>query len=497
MAGAYGLQSFDSEENTQTRDFLLTKPLNISWISGAKYFPGLMMLLVFNFFWQMTLQPASLRWPDIFDLTSLWFTSFSVILVCIYSVSFVTGLLIAGPQKLFFALIVAFAMAGWLFEGWCEGITACYFAGLGFQSGFVSTLLTLILSGGIAAITILCGVHLAGWRLSNTIDPQYRNQWLTGLGLLLFLPVLLWLNNAVHPPAIRPFNQLALSFFEKEPWFITIRGFRQPNGPNFACIDTIGRIALSQGLAKPRIIIRPKSKVKTTQITWSGDGKFFSYDANGFIQTYELSTGKIATLTRGDQAFWSHDNTRLLVSQLLRTQYPKQSNRSTVPHYTMKFTLFDRLQKTPISSIQFNSLPTRAFEWNSGRHQLLAVDPSWSLKIINLLQKKVQTVNFLTTLKKYEIITWCQIIHTQIQPSRFDLVIASIDEKIYTQRRNRINLRWYTFDPDTSKIRLNLTFPGLKATEADLVLDAGGHRLLSNNGSGVYYPIKLEGGQSK
>ncbi len=71
LAAAFGLQAFDAEENTQTKDFLLTKPVSSGEIVAAKYLVGLVLILGLFFAGEVFLLPEAVRPPSLADYSTL------------------------------------------------------------------------------------------------------------------------------------------------------------------------------------------------------------------------------------------------------------------------------------------------------------------------------------------------------------------------------------------------------------------------------------------
>lgn len=490
LAGAYGLQAFDSEEYTQTRDFLLTKPLTVNIIVWSKYFPSLAVLLLTTFLWQLILLPQSIQLPDIFNLQSLWFSAFILIITTVYNVAFTTGLIIKGPKKLLVALLLSFLSTGWILAGWCEAVTACYFASWSFNHYTLTVLVTLALTAGLIVSISLASINLNCWLLSKYPFEFFKKPLYWFSGFLLLFPLGCLLINEFQKPLVRPFNSLAASFFKlEEPWFVAVRGFRRPHKTGYAFVDSTGRIGLVKGNRpdKPKVIINPPTPVKTKGITWSPDGSCFSFDQNGLIYIYELANGQTTPLLPGDRAYWSEDNRQILVSQILNATTLAQ-NGVALPVQTIKFSIFDRLQNSVTYWARFSSGPAVAWEWDSARDQLLAIDPSWSLRLVHLKGKSTETINLLAVQPKYEIITRGQIIHSL---NHYDLIICSRDLAKDRKSRGRFNLRWFTYHPQNQRLKLEATFRGIPTDQKDLILDPDGQRLLTSNGSGSYFAGKF------
>ncbi|HYH02058.1 MAG TPA: ABC-2 transporter permease [Bacillota bacterium] len=488
LAGAYGLQAFDSEENTNTRDFLLTKPIQINEIVRPKYLLGLSALLLFTFLWQFILLPQSILLPDLFDLKSLWFSAFILIITTIYNISFITGLMVQGPKKLLIALLCGFIAAGWVFCGWCELATTLYRFEWSFRFDWLSLMIILTATISLATIISLTGKNLTCWLLSKYPFELFSKKVYRYIAVILLFPVCFWLTNQLQKPVIQPFNSLAASFFKLESWFVAVRGFKQPQRHGYAFIDSNGRIALTKSntQAKPEVVINPPTQTKTNRITWAPDGNYFTFDQDGVIYAYKMARGTTTRILPGETAYWSEDNQQILVGEVVDTR-TFQDNGLTTPAQTIKFSVFDRSLNTVVYWAQINSILANALEWDSAREQLLALDRSWSLKLIHLKTGQVQTINFLDSLKEYEIITRSQIIHSQTKPSAYDLVICSRDKESVSKQINRLNLRWYTFNPLKKQIKLQTTFKNVPANQIDLIMDPEHNRLLSNNGSGIYH----------
>lgn len=491
LAGAYGLQAFDSEENAQTRDFLLTKPITIDEVVCPKHLLGLSALLIFTFIWQFTLLPQSILLPDLFDLQSLWLTAFVLIIATIYNVSFIIGLMVHGPKKLLVAIFNGFIISGWVFYGWCKLATVLYRLDWCFRHHRFASIIILTVTIGLITIISLTAKNFIGWQLSQNPFKLLPRKNYYFAAILLMFPLCFGLISQLQKPVIQPFTSLAASFFKLEQWFVAVRGFKQPQHQGYAFIDSAGRIALTKNATqtKPQVVINPATPTKTKTITWSPDGSHFSFEQQGIIYTYDTNSGKTTRILTGNAAYWSIDNQQLLISEIINSKN-LSVNGLTIPAHTIKFSVFDRNQQAVTYWAQIDSMTASALEWDSARELLLAVDPSWSLKLIHLKTGQVHTIDFLNSLPEYEIITYSQIIPSQPQPSAYDLIIYSRDKETVSKGLNRFNLRWYTFNPQKGQIRLKTTFKNIPATQMDLIVDTDNNRLLSNNGSGVYHAIK-------
>jgi hypothetical protein len=491
LAGAYGLQAFDLEINSQTRDFLLTRPVGASQIIGAKYLGGLSVLLVFILLWLSVLQPKSIVLPDVFDLESLWLTSFIIFVFTIYDSSFAIGLIVKGPKKLLAALIVGFLCAGWIFWGWTEFVTSLFFIPWFFQHFILATGLVVIFSLATVYGITRFFMEVTRWVLSKLVYEDYfKKLWVCILSFLC-LPLLFFGVNRIIQPAIKPFNSMAASFFKLDDWFVAVKGSKQPNGNRFALIDGTGQIGLARAGQKPKIIYAAQAaKPKITALTWSPDGRLLAFSDQGVIKFYELASGKVREVSKGSFSFWSVDNTQLLVGKITDTQ-PMTLESIEVPSHTIEFSKYDLKSHSVFYWVQFKNMIASSFAWDSPRNQLLALDRSWSLKLISLEQSQVRSIDFLSSLKAYEIILSSQITPSQLKPLLYDIFVYSVDQKTARKNRNLINFRWYTFEPSTEKIILQSTINGLSKQLMDIIPDTDRRLLLVNNGNGVYYTTSL------
>jgi hypothetical protein len=489
LAGAYGLQAFDLEINSQTRDFLLTRPVSSGDIIRAKYFSGLTVLSIFSLLWLAVLEPRSIVFPDIFDLESLWFTSFILLILTIYGSGLAVGLMVKGPQKLLIALTVGFLCAGWLFWGWCEFITSLFLIPWFFKHYRIGAAVVLLFT--LAAVY---GVTYFFWDatrrvLCKWVDRDYRNKLVVFAGIFLCIPLLFWGANHIFRPVIKPFNSLAASFFKLDNWFVARTGVKQPRGDRFALLDATGRIGLARSGQKAEVIFASQTaKPDIKNLTWSPDGQHLAFTDRGVIKTYDPATGKVRKLIPGSSVYWSVDASQLLIGKSIGAQ-PMSLGNIQVPAHTIEFSQYDLKSDSIVYWVQFKNMVASSLCWDSPRGQLLALDRSWSLKLIALQQSQVQSIDFLSSLKTYEVILSSKIVPSHLNPLLYDLFIFSADQD--TARRNRFNFRWYTFDPATHQVALRSTIKGLSRQIKDIIPDTNGKLLLTNNGSGVYYASSL------
>jgi hypothetical protein len=491
LAGAYGLQAFDLEINSQTRDFLLTRPVSGGAILRAKYFSGLTVLLVFSLLWLSILQPRSIVFPDIFDLKSLWFTSFILLVLTIYGSSLAIGLIVKGPKKLLAALTVGFLCAGWLFWGWCEFITSLFLTPWFFEH-YISGAGTAVLFS-LAAVS---GVTYFFWDatrrvLCKIVDQDYKKR-LVVFSLSFFgIPLLFFGVNHILRPTIKPFNSLAASFFKLDNWFVALQGVKQPNGDRFALLDGTGRIGLARTGQKAKVVFTSQTaKPEIKALTWSPDGRHLAFADRGIIKTYDPASGKVRKLIAGSSVYWSADASQLLIGKSTGTR-PIVLGNLQVPAQNIEFSQYDLKSDSVVYWVQFKNIVASSLCWDSPREQLLALDRSWSLKLIALKHSQIRSIDFLSSLKAYEIISSSQIVPSHLNPLIYDLFICSVDQKSARQNRNQINFRWYTFNPSAGQVILRSTIKDLPRQFKDIIPDSAGKRLLINNGSGVYYASSL------
>jgi ABC-type transport system involved in multi-copper enzyme maturation permease subunit len=493
MAGAYGLQAFDLEENGRTKDFLLTKPLSLRQIVGTKYLSGLGVLLPLTILWIAALLPQSFIRPDLDNLNSFWLTLFLLSAVILYSACFLAGILIKGTVKLLAGIMIGIAALGWAGPVWCSGLTFLFYTNL---DRFPKIALGLI---------YLFSVFLIGFFLKILISPSFQilsntfswkaNRKAAGLTLavLILLPLLLWLGNTLNHPAICAFDNLARSLATAEDWFFGLEGVRQPAGQLTALTDARGRLGLAGPGQKPEVIY--VSTGITSQplqnLAWSPDGRALTFIDHGQVKLYSLATKTTRDLGTATLALWTRNSRQLLVGNAIASPSVPNAPKTTppvIPLRRLNLSLLDPKhpdQLRPVAELATNDL---ALGWDSSSNTLFTVNRAGVLTVLNLTTGQSQKVALLPQ-KRNGPVFFSKIVPPDSQSSTFALILCSFDSGPKKQKK-AYTIAWYDLDPKTKKITLAGTLSN--CPYKDFIVSARDHSLLTRSyDNGLYRHVKV------
>jgi hypothetical protein len=489
MAGAYGLQAFDLEENGRARDFLLVKPLSPGQIVGMKYLSGLLVLLPLTVLWVAALLPQSFIAPTLDNLDSFWLTLFLMIVMILFSASFLAGILLKGPVKLLAAIGIGAGATVWAGLVWLESLTALFYAHWDRFPGLALILiylLTLLLIGLLLAITVGLVLQI----LKSTLS-FWDNLKPIGLILTVFilLPLLLWLGNTLNRPGICAFDNLAGSLFSAADWFISIEGARQPAGKLVALTDARGRLGITAPFQKPRVVyVSTGIETKPLQnIVWSPDGRRVVFSDNGQLKLYSLATKATSDLGAGVVAFWSRDSRRLLVGR----EATDQDEPNPAPAANLRrisLVLLDPRRPAAVRPLEELDTNDLALEWDSPGNSLFAVNRAGIITVIDLNTGQTQKIALLPNNQK-ESVFFGKILPPDSHSSTFAFILCSFNSSQAGQRKT-YTIRWYDLDQKTKKITLAGTLTD--CSYKDLIGCRRDHSLLARKfDNGLYRRIKL------
>ncbi|HHZ20457.1 MAG TPA: hypothetical protein GX391_08135 [Firmicutes bacterium] len=316
LAVAYGLQAFDIEEDQQTRDFLLVKPLSILRIVTEKYLIGLTILL----FWAVTFWwlcgSSYFELPQALSVGSWagWLILAGIILT--YSCSFLAGLWIQGPKKLLAVLLLTPLMLGWAFLAWSSWATFFLHNFTLQQTSWVIPLFLIVIAFAVSGSIILLTFQTVIWLLQQR--PSLRET--PGLTCSILPPVLLLLlglllNLALAVP-LRISNFIGAELFGLEkPAFWTLEGAWNPRNNLLAVSGPNYRIALASLGKTPKVLYQSDTEKKgiIPVLAWSPRGDLLAFEEDGKI--YLLNTRekqKPVWVGNGTNPCWSQTGEALL-----------------------------------------------------------------------------------------------------------------------------------------------------------------------------------------
>ncbi|HBF39246.1 MAG TPA: hypothetical protein DDW50_18245 [Firmicutes bacterium] len=480
LAGAYGLQAFDLEENYRTRDFLLSRPLTVASIIWTKYLCGLVILLFFTILWLWALLPAAVRFPVFTDFQSFWGSAFLAMVILIYSTCFSAGVFIKGPKKLLFGIILNLLVLPWFFFCWLKLLSLFYFYPATMDYPVLAYMVVFVVTLGLMIVIIGFFQRLTQLFLQNTFFEMGKKSIIIYLSVIIFLPLLSWTSNAVWQPTICPFHSLWSSLFSSEEWFIASQGAEQPGGDMYALADYRGRIGLTRKNEKPSVIYQGEHTVnQLSQIVWAPDGKKIAFFENGRIKVMTLATRQLWPGPQGDIPFWSADANQMLIIKKISAKDP----RDTAANF--QIFLVDFLQGT---GINLGSLAAAIdpLAWDSVHHNILFVDEDWQLLLMNMRDRKLQVLN-LPIRRLSEKIFFKEIISPPLGRSVFRVAVFSFSPVL--KKPLPYNVYLYDFDSRFNKVSYVSVLKGL--SYLDLVISPTANNALAGVGKGIYRMIQM------
>ena len=483
LAFSYALQAFDLEENGQTRDFLLTRPVAGSQIILAKFFSGLLALLPLTALWQSALIPDLIQWPDWLNIPSFSFLAYLLVVVNVYSISFAVGAWVKGPKKLLAAIFLSILGTAWFYYGWFQFLTLLYQTPA--SGGLPFLLLLLIFTIGLLALIVkglLVSIHNNFLSYSFTQQVSEVKKYL----LLLLIPLGINIINHFYGPEIRPFKSLLACLNGTEEPFFAVDICQQPQGDLYALTDVRGRLGIAKRGETPRVIYQGEKDTGNllSRLLWSPNGNQILFNENGNIKLFSLSQTEPSFLTKGDLAFWSKDSEFILIAT---KAIPSQTTDSSVPlnHYRLAY--FSLATKESYELQGYLSFPGSSMFWHSTLNVVLAVTDYWQIALMNLNNGQVEMIDLPPPSKPRPVFL------TEITPTGADsyrvAVFTDLKTELVPENSFRYNLILYDFSVSTKKAVIKAHLKNLKFQ--DILINAEGDQIWGSNSFGVYRHIIL------
>jgi hypothetical protein len=480
LAGAYGLQAFDLEENYHTRDFLLTRPLTVSNIIWTKYFCGLIILLTFTIAWLMALLPMAVKLPVFSDFQSFWGSSFLALVVLVYSASFSTGVFIKGPKKLLLAIIMNLLVLPWFFFCWLAFLSLFYFYPGMMDYQFWAYVAVSIVTLGL----IICIIYFLQTVIQLFLQNILFEKWTKPLGIhlmiIILLPLLGWFINTVSLPTVRPFQSLWSSLFSAEEWFIASQSAQQPRGDLYALVDYRGRLGLAHKNEKPKVIYQgERTENQLSGLVWSPDGKKIAFCENNQIKVLTIANQQLLPIIKGETSFWSADSNQMMIIA--------KTNKTDSQSIRQEFQIFlvDYLRGT-VSDFGRLTAPGIPLAWDSIHQNIMYIDDHWHLFLINMNNHKVQVLD-LPVSQLREKILFREIIPPPLGRQNFRLAVFGISPKL--KKPLPYNVYLYDFNSKLNQVIYVSELKGL--SYRDLVIAPIANEALVDLGNGVYRTVKI------
>lgn len=488
FAGAFGLQSFDLEENGQTRDFLLTRPFSASQVINVKYMTGLAVLLPITLLWSVLFLPDALKLPDLSDWSSFWWLTLLLLVITVYTQSFTAAIFVHGPLKLLAAIGMAFIIGTWFFYSWFEGITALYW----FESFRYPAFCWIILgvfTVALALFQIKVARDAATWYLARLPAAFSRKKVWAYLIIIPVLPFLLHGITACRQPAIKPFHQLFYTAFSSQPWFITLEGQKQPTGYLYACADVTGKLGLTEVNHMPRVVYAGSDPSQPlANISWSPDGRKILFREGTHLKVFDVRSGNVRSLLEGDLGLWASDSTHLITAKIVHKQ-TKDSDWGSFDETVYQLSLVNLEDGSVQPYYQLTSSGS-SLAWDSVANRLLAIDISGYLVSMNFNEKNVSYIPIFESQTK-EPIFYSKFEYSGSGKNHFYLTVFSIDvskpealkEKLYT-------IRGYLFNAEDDSFTPLFKLSGVRFQDV-ILTDKPQQLLVRSNNLGIYHKITI------
>ena len=484
LAAAFGLQAFDAEENSQTKDFLLTKPISPWRIVAAKYLVGLIALLALSVFGEAFLLPEAVRPPSLADYSTLWFYSYCFLVLVVHGACFAVAAYVKGPRKVLYGALFATLAAGWFFTGFFAFLTSLYyFFG---DPGPVWSWAGVALGTALSIYLITFLLKAADWALRGVPPAWIRRSLLFFVAGLVLFPLCLSAAAYAGRPAIRPFSSLFSTFFGGEEWFAAVTAVKRPGEDLYALADAHGRLATAAKGGRPKLVYAGEKGTSPgeggrggesplSSLAWSPDGRWITFSEGGIVKAYDIIEKKIVPILRGELAVWSTDPNRMMVLK-------KEGDGNTY-----RLSLADFRRRVGINLGAFD-LAGLAVGWDAERDRLLILGPE-GLLLFSIDSKQSTFVHFRPSLPPNLKITGGRILPPSRPGKPYRLVLFGIP-----RGRRAFDAYLYEYDPVRDVIG---GLPPLRGLEyQELVFDPESRQVLGHLGMGVYRVVPWKEGES-
>lgn len=304
----YGLQSFSSEADGKSLDFILTKPISASSIILAKYLPGLVIFACWSFAFSFFIRPnlALLNLPK--GIGVEWLI---LLLLTVHAVSFFSGLLARGLERFMVITVLTLIIASGAYFLWNKIFALISINYLWFDIPprllfFLEKLLPIYLAV-LSLLAPLTGVY---WSLKSKIR-LWRFKpalglvavWLITLlavefGRFLFAPTV-WPDRNCQFGDWHPKNGIVLAGSNQKP---------SPSGPS----EVQSYLSINRSGRKPQIIY---TGTNLNNPRFSPDGRNLVFSENGHLKILDLRKKTMADIGEGLVATWSEDGTKLITAK--------------------------------------------------------------------------------------------------------------------------------------------------------------------------------------
>lgn len=304
----YGLQSFSSEADRRTLDFILTKPLSSVSIICAKYLPGLAIFFGWFSAFSFLVRPN-------LDLLNLpkgigpeWLI---LVLLTVHAVSFLSGLLARGLERFMVISVLSLVTATGAYFLWNRIFTLITANFLWFDiPPRLLFFLEKLFPYYLAVLSLLAPLTGVYWSLKSKIR-LYRFQpvlRLCGVWLLTILAV--ELARFLFAPTVWPDRN-----GKSGDWHpgrgVVLAGLNQA-ASGLEPTEFQSYLSLNRPGHKQRIIY---TGTKISNPRFSADGNYLIFSDNSRLKMMDLAKKTTTDIGEGEVAAWSEDGMRLITAK--------------------------------------------------------------------------------------------------------------------------------------------------------------------------------------
>lgn len=362
LAIAYGLQGFDVEEDAQTRDFLLVKPLTVWRIVIEKFFAGLVILLFWTCLFAFTTYPKVWTWP-IYNEVASWIGFLLVVTVLLtYGASFLGGLWVKGPKKLLAAgglSILSFI----IFFGTLSSIATLLWHTRGLHPT-ISSMVFFITGLLIFGFLLCCIGFTMVWILRQRPQLQEDKPFLCILALVCLLPITSVSANLLQRPVLRIAYFAGLEIFGLDEPFWVEDGAWQSESRAVAVVGANNTLGFAQIGSKPYILYRGHSEQNPiSDLAWSPDGNYLAFRDGDQLLVWTKELKEPINLLEGSSPCWSRDSQSLVfVKNITQIQVQTPKGPINLQRLELYKADFKRNIAEPYQTLE---IPSNTWSWDS------------------------------------------------------------------------------------------------------------------------------------
>ncbi len=304
----YGLQSFSTEADRKTLDFILAKPISPYSIMLAKYLPGLIIFwswyYVFSIFLKTDL--ALLNLPK--GIGVEWLV---LVLLTVHAVSFFSGLLARGLERFFVVTVITLLIGSGAYYLWQKIFTLIEINYLWFDIPpqllfFLEKLLPYFLT----ILSLLAPLTGVIWSLKSKIQIWRFKPALGLLGIWLFTFLLIQLACFIFNPPVWPDQYVMYGDWDSKNG-IVFAGLNK-GATNTKKMTTQSYLSINKLSQKPHKIY---IGTNINSPRFAPDGNRIVFSENGRVKIFEIKNKAVSDIGEGHIAAWNDDGNRLIVGK--------------------------------------------------------------------------------------------------------------------------------------------------------------------------------------